>query len=93
MQPDWNIIIAGLSLALAVIGGFVKLRVDITQKFGGVYSRLDKIETRLEIEEKTRDERLALTEIRMRDVMHKYCMNECPHRRSNTNPGIRIDGV
>jgi len=90
MTPDWNLILGFTIFATAMVGGFVKLQVNLQSKFGQVYSRLDKIEMRMNIEEKYADERAADMQIRMRDVVYKYCRDECPHKPPATNPAIRI---
>lgn len=66
--------------ALVMLGGLAGV-------YAKLQARLARIETRMEMEEKARDERLALVEMRTRDVMYRYCQNECPRRgQGGTNP-------
>ena len=98
---DWSIVLSFASISvpvvLAMVYGYNKQRAHTTAKFdelketiGGIDKRLGTIETRLEVEQKYRDEREAIMEQRVRGIFMHYCQNECPHKRSVTNPKIQV---
>ena len=72
MQPDWNVIMTGISLGLLMVGGFVR-----------IMARLQKIETRLEIDDRGKPDRDAARRLEIADIaraelrIHKA---ECPAR-------------
>ena len=78
MDPIIANLISGAALLATMIGGYVKL-----------IARLTRIEARMEGDEKYRDERAADMHLRMRDVVFKYCRDECPRSstRAITAPG------
>lgn len=72
MEPDYNVIISALALGMLMLGGFVK-----------IMGRLQKIETRLEIDDKGKADRDMARRLEMADIARgelRVHSAECPAR-------------
>jgi hypothetical protein len=94
MAPDWNIIISAAMLGLVIVGGYVKLRLAMAADYKDISDRLLKIETRLEMDDKSAEERRSA---RRREMMAiaKSVFDIEMGKGAGTNPGIQLptDGV
>ena len=85
MQPDWNIILGFAAMALLMVGGFVR-----------IMGRLQKIETRLEVDDKGKPDRDAARRLEIADIargelrIHKA---ECPARENTGVRDVPIGGL
>jgi len=75
--------------ALVTIGGVAGFLFKI---HNNISARLQRIETRLEIEDKRREERAETYKLAVKEIARDHCRNDCLRpTRSNTNPyGIPI---
>jgi hypothetical protein len=103
MVPDWNIIFSACGLALVMVGGYVKLRVDLAKSLPpdliaalrDISDRLLKIETRLEMDDKSAKERRDARRREMMEIAKAVVEIEIGKTRGGTNPGIQLptDGL
>jgi hypothetical protein len=76
MEPDYNVILSAVGLGILFLGGFVK-----------IMARLQKIENRLEMDDKGKPERDHARRLEMADIARGVCQVEC-RRETATNPGL-----
>jgi hypothetical protein len=86
---DWNLVLGFVGVGIVLVGGFVKLRVDATKQNAAVCSRLDKIETRLEIDDKGAADRTKLTQAMIDGALRDHeigCANFEPNTGVHHQP-------